>query len=70
MKKFVAGLVTIGLIITILTGCAWEVGGGPTHATVQPTIGQQLIDLQRAKEAGALTDSEYHTQKAKVLGSK
>jgi len=35
-----------------------------------PTIGQQLIDLQKAKDAGAITDSEYQAQKAKLLGNK
>jgi hypothetical protein len=31
------------------------------------TLGQQLIDLQKARDAGALTDSEYQTQKARLL---
>ena len=31
------------------------------------TVGQQLIDLQKAKEAGAITDVEYEAQKAKLL---
>ena len=35
-----------------------------------PTVGQQLIDLQKAKDAGAITDAEYQTQKAKLLGNK
>ena len=33
-----------------------------------PTVGQQLIDLQKAKDAGAITDAEYQAQKAKLLG--
>ena len=28
---------------------------------------QQLIDLQKAKETGAITDAEYQTQKARLL---
>jgi hypothetical protein len=35
-----------------------------------PSLGQQLIDLQKAKEAGAITESEYEAQKAKLLGTK
>jgi len=35
-----------------------------------PTIGQQLIDLQKAKDAGVINDSEYQAEKAKLLGSK
>jgi hypothetical protein len=40
------------------------------HEEKIPTIGQQLIDLQKAKDAGAITDAEYQTQKAKLLESK
>jgi hypothetical protein len=34
-----------------------------------PTLGQQLIDLKKAKDAGAITDAEYEAQKAKLLGT-
>ncbi len=34
------------------------------------TLGQQLIDLQKARDTGALTDAEYQTQKAKLLESR
>ena len=34
------------------------------------TMGQQLIDLKKAKDAGAITDAEYQAQKAKMLGGK
>jgi hypothetical protein len=32
-----------------------------------PTVGQQLIDLQKAKDAGAISDAEYQAEKAKLL---
>jgi len=35
-----------------------------------PTLGQQLIDLQKAKDSGAITDAEYQAQKAKLLENK
>ena len=62
----------IGLsAMTLLTGClALDIGGGPTSKAVSPTVGQQLIDLQKAKNAGAITDAEYQTQKAKLLDKK
>jgi len=56
--------------MTLFTGCSWQVGGGTKSAVIQPTTGQQLIDLQKAKDAGAITDLEYQTQKAKLLGGK
>ena len=37
---------------------------------VTPTLGQQLIDLQKAKDAGAITDAEYQAQKARLLQGK
>jgi hypothetical protein len=40
------------------------------HEVKSPTIGQQLIDLQKAKDAGAITDAEFQAQKAKLLGNK
>ena len=49
-----------------LTGCI-AVGGGSKHSVQEATLGQQLIDLQRAKEAGAISDAEYQAQKTKLL---
>ena len=40
-----------------------------SHDIHAPTIGQQLIDLQKAKAAGAITEVEYQAHKAKLLGS-
>ncbi len=36
-------------------------------AVANPTVGQQLLDLQKAKDSGIITDAEYQTQKTKVL---
>ena len=47
------------------TGAPTENRGGQN-----PTIGQQLIDLQKAKDAGVITEVEYQAQKAKLLGTK
>lgn len=45
--------------------------GNPVcQQTVQPTIGQQLIDLKKAKDSGAITEPEYEAEKAKLLGNK
>lgn len=38
--------------------------------TVEPTIGQQLLDLKKARDAGAISESEYQAEKAKLLGQK
>jgi hypothetical protein len=70
MKKYPFFILVIASAIAFLTGCSWSVGSSPKTANVLPTTGQQLIDLQKAKESGAITDAEYHAQKAKLLGNR
>jgi hypothetical protein len=71
MKKLFLPIV-IGLAsVTLLTGClAIQLGGGTTTRPESPTVGQQLIDLQHAKDTGAISDAEYQQQKAKLLETK
>jgi hypothetical protein len=63
---------TIALVgMVLLTGClALQVGGGDKQETQKATVGQQLVDLQAAKDAGAITEAEYQAQKAKILREK
>jgi hypothetical protein len=68
--KIIFGSITVGLLaMTFLTGCL-VIGGGTKSETQKPTVGKQLIDLQKAKDSGAITDAEYHAQKARLLDSK
>ena len=70
MKKLLVPALVSFAALTLLTGCigGLSLGGGTKTTTNAPTVGQQLIDLQKAKEAGAITDAEYQVQKAKLLG--
>ena len=71
MKKPLMPILAGLSAMMLLTGClAIQLGGGSTSKPQSPTVGQQLIDLQHAKDAGAITDAEYQTQKARLLGSK
>ncbi len=69
MKKLIVPAL-IGLsALTLLTGCiGLSIGSGTSSKPTSATIGQQLVDLQKAKDAGAITDAEYQAQKAKLLG--
>jgi len=69
MKKlFLPALIGLSAM-TLLTGClAIQLGGGTTTHPQSPTLGQQLVDLQKAKDSGAISDADYQTQKAKLLG--
>jgi hypothetical protein len=72
MKKLFIPIMAVVSAMFLLTGCAVELGGGSKTKTIdqKPTIGQQLIDLKKAMDTGAITDSEYQAQKAKVLEGK
>jgi hypothetical protein len=67
MKRLFIPVLMVVLAMTFFTGCAWQVGSDKKVTTMQPTTGQQLIDLQKARDSGAITDSEYQAQKAKLL---
>lgn len=71
MKKLLIP-VLIGLsAMTLLTGClSIQLGGGTTSRPQSVSVGQQLMDLQKAKDAGAITDAEYQAEKAKFLNQK
>jgi hypothetical protein len=66
MKK-PALAVLAGLLTTMLfSGCVASIGNRDAQRSSN-TLGQQLIDLQKAKDSGAMTESEYEAQKAKLL---
>jgi len=52
-----------------LSGCVAAIGNRGAERN-SGTLGQQLIDLQKAKEAGAISDAEYEVQKARLLDNK
>ena len=69
MKKTIV-LTSIALsAIVFLSGCVAAIGNRDAHRG-GATVGQQLVDLQKAKDAGAITDAEFQTEKAKLLGDK
>jgi hypothetical protein len=65
--RALALLTTCGILAGLLTGCAWSIGDGKEHATIQPTRGQELIDLKRARDQGAIAPEEYEAQKKQIL---
>ena len=69
MKKLIVPT-SLALAATVfLSGCVAAIGNcDAQHGNA--TLGQQLIDLQKAKDAGAITDAEYQTQKARLLEHK
>ena len=71
MKKSLIPTLAVLSAMFLFTGCLGDLklGGGTKTVVQKPTIGQQLTDLKKAKDAGAITDSEYQAQKTKLLES-
>ncbi len=54
----------------LLSGCSWSIGGGKKEgATVhqQATRGQELMDLKKARDQGAISEDEYQKEKNRIL---
>ena len=61
----IAAIILVVLLMTSLTSCI-AVGTGGEKVHNHPTLGQQLIDLQKAKDEGAITAKEYEELKDKL----
>ncbi len=61
------------LVFTLLAtsilfgGCVASINKHPPHR-IGTTLGQELIDLDKAREAGSLSEDEYGVQRARLLG--
>jgi hypothetical protein len=64
---FVSAVAALSLVV-LLNGCI-AIGTGPKSQPTNATLGQQLSDLKTAKDNGAISDTEYEAQKAKLLAN-
>jgi hypothetical protein len=70
MKKIPSLLLLVSVCsLLFLSGCVAAIGNREP-ARSSATLGQQLIDLQRARDSGALSPAEYEMQRAKFLSQK
>ena len=57
--------IVCGLVLYGLAACG---GGAEVRSEVSTaTVGQQLMDLKKALESGAMTQQEYEQQRKKIL---
>lgn len=70
MKKSLIPVLVLGVAMSLFAGCSWQVGGGKTSQVQEPTIGQQLIDLQKARASGAINQQEFDAERQRILQEK
>jgi len=65
-------VVLLAVCCLLLLGAAACGGGGAEvrSEVTTTTIGQQLIDLKKALDSGAMTQQEYEKERKKVLEKK
>ena len=67
MKKIISTLLIIVLTSTMVSCIA--VGSGGKKVENKTTLGQQLIDLQKARDEGAISAQEYAELREKLKKS-
>ena len=67
MKKIISILLLLALLTTMVSCIA--VGSGGKKVDNQPTLGQQLIDLKKARGEGAISAQEYAELREKLKKS-
>ncbi len=74
MKK-ISILLSMAVLAGTLSGCVVALGnkgeGQQPHLVAErASLGQQLLDLKKARDEGAMTEEEYVNEKNKLLGKR
>jgi hypothetical protein len=64
MKKIISAILVMVLLTTLVSCIA--VGSGGKKVNNQPTLGQQLVDLKKAQDEGAISKQEYAELREKL----
>ena len=71
MKRITTTLLVAATVL--LGGCVFAPGGNDNwdhgRDRVKPTVGQQLLDLDRARDKGVISDAEFEKAKRDILDS-
>ncbi len=71
MKLPVTSTFAILVTLVLTSGCLnLQLGGGTSNRPQVPSVGQQLMDLQQARDKGAISESEYQAAKSRLLQRK
>lgn len=61
---YITGLV---LLAALLGGCCGGGGSQVQNTTKTTTLGQELTDLKRAYDSGAITEDQYNQMKKDII---
>lgn len=64
MKRIISLLLVMALLTTMVSCIA--VGSGGEKIEQKPTLGQELIDLKKARDEGTISEQEYKEMKEKL----
>ncbi len=67
MRRIISLILVMALLTTMVSCIA--VGSGGKKVENQPTLGQQLIDLQKARDEKAISKQEYAELREKLKKS-
>jgi hypothetical protein len=70
MGKRVVSMLMLLIVCGVLLGGLVACGGGGADIKSEvttTTVGQQLLDLKKALDAGAITQKEYERERKKIL---
>jgi len=73
MKSILAKTLVLGVLCGVLLFGVTACGGGGAEMKSEvttTTTGQQLMDLKKALDSGALTQKEYEQERKKILEKK
>ena len=63
-------ILTVFILLTLGVGFVGCGGGGADIKATNTTVGQELMDLEKAYKDGIITEKEYNTTKEKILKRK
>ena len=67
MKRLLAVCVALGLAVSLLLSSCGGGGAKTENVVTTKSKGEQLSDLQKAYNSGALSRDEYEKQRKKIL---
>jgi len=68
MKRMVSILLVLTLLVTTAS-CIAVGSGGSKKVDPQTTLGQEMIDLKKARDEGAISQQEYEELREKLKKS-